>query len=452
MKSCRSRIFFAVFAYQLILFAQWPDSTKVNFILPPKLLSVVGTPIEIFFEDITLNKDISEFDFKVECNKGKFDENHWSFTPSNSDTGKFTFSVNAYDETDKLVESCSTDLYVLPDRFTSTDSIKLLMVGNSITESGDYPKILRNLLRREHLKLSTNGSKFTRDTMYIEGWGGKTWYWFFHDSGSPFIFDNEFSYSKYLNTYCQTVPNIITMELGINDCFSVNPDTLSLIDQRITEVFQTANDMITKIKLITPDVKIGLWLTPSANRRDTAFAYLYGSKMTRWNWKKIQSRLVQRYLSDFSGKEVQGIYTIHTSTCLDPYNAFPELNALHPIPTGDTALANTVFAWINCVKDINDNYTNIRREEISHRYEVFQNYPNPFNASTTIKFSLPEKAHVTVTIYSQLGETVAELIRGELPAGIHSTLWNASSMSSGIYLYEVKTDSYRTIKKLILLK
>lgn len=85
-------------------------------------------------------------------------------------------------------------------------------------------------------------------------------------------------------------------------------------------------------------------------------------------------------------------------------------------------------------------------------YELFQNYPNPFNPSTMLKYSLPEAANVTLTIYNSLGEKVATLVKGVKTAGVHTIEWNASKYNSGVYFYELKTDKFRSVKKLLFLK
>ncbi|MFA6598067.1 MAG: T9SS type A sorting domain-containing protein [Ignavibacteriaceae bacterium] len=86
------------------------------------------------------------------------------------------------------------------------------------------------------------------------------------------------------------------------------------------------------------------------------------------------------------------------------------------------------------------------------RYSLAQNYPNPFNPTTTISFSISEEAKVTLSIYNQLGERVATLINEKLEAGNHSATWNAGTLSSGIYFYEIRTEKFISVKKLLLLK
>ncbi|HSW56289.1 MAG TPA: T9SS type A sorting domain-containing protein, partial [Ignavibacteriaceae bacterium] len=81
-----------------------------------------------------------------------------------------------------------------------------------------------------------------------------------------------------------------------------------------------------------------------------------------------------------------------------------------------------------------------------------QNYPNPFNPSTTIKFSLPEAANVTLNIYNTLGEKVAELVNTNLEAGWYNYRWDAGSIASGIYIYELRTEKFISSKKMIFLK
>lgn len=90
-------------------------------------------------------------------------------------------------------------------------------------------------------------------------------------------------------------------------------------------------------------------------------------------------------------------------------------------------------------------------------FEVYQNYPNPFNPSTTIKYSIPQDAFVSIKIFSVLGEKITELENKEMKTGIHEAVFNATNFSSGFYFYIVeakgKDDTkYFDSKKMILLK
>jgi hypothetical protein len=86
-------------------------------------------------------------------------------------------------------------------------------------------------------------------------------------------------------------------------------------------------------------------------------------------------------------------------------------------------------------------------------YALEQNYPNPFNPSTKIEFSLPEDVNnVTLTIYNALGQRVAELINSNMEAGYHSYVWNASNVATGMYIYELRTDKFVSVKKMMLMK
>jgi photosystem II stability/assembly factor-like uncharacterized protein len=102
-------------------------------------------------------------------------------------------------------------------------------------------------------------------------------------------------------------------------------------------------------------------------------------------------------------------------------------------------------------------------ELIPDKYSMEQNYPNPFNPNTVIEFSLPENvSNVKLTIYSILGEKVAELVNTSLVAGKYSYTWNANNVAtgmsarggyaSGVYIYELRTDKYLSIKKMVLMK
>ena len=95
----------------------------------------------------------------------------------------------------------------------------------------------------------------------------------------------------------------------------------------------------------------------------------------------------------------------------------------------------------------------VTSELIPDVYALEQNYPNPFNPSTTIEFSLPEDLkNVTLSIYNMLGEKVAELVNNSLTAGKYSYQWNAQNVATGIYIYELRTENFVSIKKMVLVK
>ena len=90
-------------------------------------------------------------------------------------------------------------------------------------------------------------------------------------------------------------------------------------------------------------------------------------------------------------------------------------------------------------------------------FALHQNYPNPFNPVTTIRYDVPEQAHVTMEIYNILGQKVAMVVDGIHQPGFHAVRWNGVNMygnplSSGMYFYHIQAGNFRSVKKLILVK
>ncbi len=96
--------------------------------------------------------------------------------------------------------------------------------------------------------------------------------------------------------------------------------------------------------------------------------------------------------------------------------------------------------------DVDDDVNEIKEFRLS------QNYPNPFNPNTTIKFALPIKTNLTLSVYNALGEKVAEIFKGEMEEGYHEMMFNASGLSSGIYFYKIESENYSATKKMLLMK
>ena len=89
---------------------------------------------------------------------------------------------------------------------------------------------------------------------------------------------------------------------------------------------------------------------------------------------------------------------------------------------------------------------------IASRYELGQNYPNPFNPTTHIRFNIPETANAKLTVFNVMGEEVATLVNGVMQAGGHTVSWNAASMPTGVYFYQLESGNFSQTKKLLLVK
>ena len=89
--------------------------------------------------------------------------------------------------------------------------------------------------------------------------------------------------------------------------------------------------------------------------------------------------------------------------------------------------------------------------EIPAEYSI-SNYPNPFNPTTTINYQLPQDGFVTIKVYDMLGKEIATLVDGSRTAGYHNVNFDASRLTSGIYIYTINANNYVQSKKMILMK
>ncbi len=85
-------------------------------------------------------------------------------------------------------------------------------------------------------------------------------------------------------------------------------------------------------------------------------------------------------------------------------------------------------------------------------FQLLQNYPNPFNPSTTINFTIAKQSNVSLSVFNLLGQKVADLVNGNMEPGNYNVRFDASNLSSGVYLYQLRTDGATIVKKMQLLK
>ncbi len=90
--------------------------------------------------------------------------------------------------------------------------------------------------------------------------------------------------------------------------------------------------------------------------------------------------------------------------------------------------------------------------QLPREYQLHHNYPNPFNPATTIEYSLPESQHVQLEVYNMLGQRVAVLVNEVKTAGRHQAVFDATNLSSGMYLYRITAGSFVQTEKMMLVK
>lgn len=85
-------------------------------------------------------------------------------------------------------------------------------------------------------------------------------------------------------------------------------------------------------------------------------------------------------------------------------------------------------------------------------YQLYQNYPNPFNPATMIRFQVPSSSQVTISIFNVAGQFIETVLDEPVEQGIHEVQFDAGHIASGIYFYQLRTEDYFEMKKMILMK
>ncbi|MDP1675306.1 MAG: VIT domain-containing protein [Bacteroidota bacterium] len=128
---------------------------------------------------------------------------------------------------------------------------------------------------------------------------------------------------------------------------------------------------------------------------------------------------------------------------------------------------NTVRSFID--RDIADNETMYRIEAVTSTGKLYSititfgsqlpssivlysNYPNPFNPTTTIRYEIPFKQHVTLVVHDVTGKEIVRLVDEQKESGTYTLLFNAHSLTSGVYFYTLHARSFVQTKKMIIVK
>lgn len=99
----------------------------------------------------------------------------------------------------------------------------------------------------------------------------------------------------------------------------------------------------------------------------------------------------------------------------------------------------------------------VKESNNSSKFSTFANYPNPFNPSTTIEYSLKIDSTIEIKIFDNLGQLVRSLFKGPSTSGTHFLTWDGrddhdKQLSSGLYYYQISSETFSSANKMLLLK
>jgi lysophospholipase L1-like esterase len=346
-------------------------SSSPRLTLPPHIYAVAGNELTVFFANTILAADAAQFRFEVECSVGHADKSCWSLPASHTAAGEYPFVLKLHDTKGGHIQSASATLHVVSKTPPPRAECSVLLVGDSLTAAGVYPDQLASLFAQpENPKLHMLGTQTrkpaqsTNSHVAFEGYGGWSWKGFLSrydpqpaESGkvnkSPFVFPRGepvaygTDFKRYIDERLGGItPDIICVLLGINDCFRLKADEPTAMDQGITEMLLNAENLMSEFRKAAPQATIGICLVPPPNDREGAFEANYKGQYPRWNWKRVQHRLVERQLKHFSLREKELIEVIPTELSVDTWNGYPDANAVHPNEAGYRQIASTLHAWI----------------------------------------------------------------------------------------------------------
>jgi len=187
--------------------------------------------------------------------------------------------------------------------------------------------------------------------------------------------------------------------------------------------------------------------------------YLYGwlDELRVWNKARSQDQLMQTSKDTLNSKyyntadsglvayyrfdDVQNL-SVGVDSTLDVFDHSVQANHGDIVGEVDIDSSGIVITHFENKKDFS----------IANEFMLFQNYPNPFNPQTNINYQLAINSEVKLTIYDVTGREIRTLVNNYQPAGSYNIIFNASDLTSGIYIYKLTTQNYSQSKKMILIK
>lgn len=357
----------------------------VRLSLPPIIYAVPGIETNVYFDNVVLVVNPTNYIFDVKCEKGFLLDERWTFTPEEDDSGDFPFILEVRDASYQIIARGASTVRVARSTAGSGLERTILMAGASLTEASIYPAHFLNLSRAAgNPRIRMVGSRgpgnlpASGDVRH-EGYSGWTAEAFVvlsgplsrtglfkrPETGSPFVYlDSEGEPVLDFARYCREFnegqgPDFLTLFLGPNDVFTATDGT---IDARIDRMFGFYDQLIQAVHRHRFNTRIGIVLPITPAAEQYGFRNYRGpGRQTYWQYRRNLHRLIERLLEIYGGREQQHVYLIPVYSNIDTVHGYPRhtvrrnaqtaemvsrtYNGTHPSPEGYRQIGDSIFCW-----------------------------------------------------------------------------------------------------------
>ena len=292
------------------------DDTSIHIALPSDLYAVIGSELNIYFDNL-INKNASDYKINVDCTVGQQLERCYRLVPA--EEGDFPFSITY--ERNGVTESKSSTIHVIDADTTTERTVKVLVIGDSTTNGGVAVHKLMDDATGKRIEVSFIGTR--GDAPYLhEGRSGWTAYNYVNvqtDGTYTNAFynpsTNKFDFAYYLSNNNIDDPDLVIINLGINDVF--NPTNDTDLSTAISTYLACIEDMIDSIQSAVSTAKIGIAITIPPNYSQDAFGKAYGCGQTRARYKVNNNELGRSIINTFTDRTSENVYIIPININLD---------------------------------------------------------------------------------------------------------------------------------------
>jgi len=167
-------------------------------------------------------------------------------------------------------------------------------------------------------------------------------------------------------------------------------------------------------------------------------------------WEDVTDLMAQRYNSDMN--KIGTNFKLNTLQTNGDYFPCVKLRNGKIYSAWTRSSNGGPSVWMNILDFDNPTLSVTDENLVIKDYALEQNYPNPFNPATTINYQIPKDGYVALKIYDALGREVKTLVNEFKSSGRYTVIFDASKLSSGMYIYKLVSEKYSAVKKMILVK